>query len=443
MNDVPTSDFTSDVNGADVDFTNNSTNADSYSWDFGDGNSSTEVDPSHTYTEDGVYTVVLTSTNECGSTTSTMTVTIVTPPVAGFSADAIEGCLPFTVNFTNESSENATDFSWEFEGGDPATSTDENPSSTWNAAGTYTVTLTASNGAGSSTSTITITVNDVPTSDFTSDVNGADVDFTNNSTNADSYSWDFGDGNSSTEVDPSHTYTEDGVYTVVLTSTNECGSTTSTMTVTIVTPPVAGFSADAIEGCLPFTVNFTNESSENATDFSWEFEGGDPATSTDENPSSTWNAAGTYTVVLTASNSAGSSTSTITITVNDVPTVDFTTQLAGLTLVTTNNSMNADTYEWNFGDGSLSGAFAPTHTYDAPGSYEVTLTATNECGSSTTTSTVEITGSAPLPGFTSESQVGCVPFVVNFMDTSEGDPISWKWSFPGGDPATSTDQTQR
>jgi PKD repeat protein len=157
-----------------------------------------------------------------------------TPPIAGFSADAIEGCLPFTVNFTNESSNNTTDFSWEFEGGDPATSTDENPSSTWNAAGTYTVTLTASNGAGSSTSTSTITVNDVPTSNFISDINGADVDFTNNSTNADSYSWDFGDGNSSTEADPSHTYIEDGVYTVILISTNACGSTISTMTVTIV-----------------------------------------------------------------------------------------------------------------------------------------------------------------------------------------------------------------
>ncbi|MEZ4919667.1 MAG: PKD domain-containing protein [Saprospiraceae bacterium] len=261
VEDTPDASFDYAANMDTVSFTNNTSNGNSYSWDFGDGGTSTEADPTHIYSEDGNYNVVLIATNDCGDDTTMLTVFVVTPPIAGFSADAIEGCLPFTVNFTNESSENATDFSWEFEGGDPATSTDENPSSTWNAAGTYTVTLTASNGAGSSTSTITITVNDVPTSDFTSDVNGADVDFTNNSTNADSYSWDFGDGNSSTEADPSHTYTEDGVYTVVLTSTNECGSTTSTMTVTIVTPPIAGFSADAIEGCLPLTVNFTNESS--------------------------------------------------------------------------------------------------------------------------------------------------------------------------------------
>ena len=440
VNDVPTADFNSASNGATVDFTNNSSGATSYSWDFGDGNGSTDENPSHTYSEDGTYEVVLTATNDCGSTTTTQTVIIETPPVAGIGADVTEGCLPLTVNFTNESSENATTFEWTFEGGDPATSMDENPTVTWNTAGTYEVTLVASNGVGASTTTMTIIVNDVPTADFSSASNGATVDFTNNSSGATSYSWDFGDGNGSSDENPSHTYNEDGTYEVVLTATNDCGSTTTTQTVTVVTPPLADFSADVTEGCVPLVVQFTNESSENATMFEWTFEGGDPAVSNEEDPKVTFNQPGTYEVVLVASNAAGASTTTMTIVVNDVPTADFTYQLAGLSIVTTNNSQDGDTYLWEFGDGNTSDQFEPTHTYGAPGNYNVILTVTNECGTATYTSEVVIQGNAPLPAFTVEASQGCAPFVVEFTDESEGDPLSWAWQFPGGNPALSTDQ---
>ncbi|MCB0683229.1 MAG: PKD domain-containing protein, partial [Saprospiraceae bacterium] len=153
---------------------------------------------------------------------------LATPPLAGFLADQTEGCVPFTVMFMDQSSENVTGWEWSFPGGDPATSTDPNPIVTYNAAGVYDVTLVVSNAAGSNELTQMgfVVVGDVPAAGFTSMVTDLTVDLTNMSTDADSYLWDFGDGETSTESDPSHTYTEDGTYLVSLTATNECGSVT-------------------------------------------------------------------------------------------------------------------------------------------------------------------------------------------------------------------------
>ena len=121
---------------------------------------STDANPTHTYAADGVYTVVLAATNSCGTTFVEQTVTIITVPVAAFTFNGAIGCSPFVVVFDNTSSDNATAIEWTFEGGTPATSTEENPVVTWDAPGVYSVTLVASNQAGSSTATASITDDD-------------------------------------------------------------------------------------------------------------------------------------------------------------------------------------------------------------------------------------------------------------------------------------------
>jgi PKD repeat protein len=442
---APTAGFTSNYTLGDTNanFTSTSSNADSYSWDFGDGNSSDEENPGHDFGADGVYTVSLTVTNECGTDTFTEIVTVVTAPSADFEADMTNACLPVEVQFSDLSSANTTGWSWTFEGGTPVTSTDQNPLVTYSVAGTYEVTLEVSNAAGTNTMTLTdyITIIDVPNADFSANAQGLMTTFTNNTTGATSYEWDFGDGNMSTDENPQHTYTADGIYTVSLTAINECGSVTVTEEITVGGLPVASFSSNQSIGCTPFTVEFNDLSSTNTNNWNWTFEGGSPATSTDQNPTVVYNTPGIYDVMLIVSNDLGNDTITETdfIIVGVDATADFDTDVDELTVMFTNNSTNGNTYEWDFGDMNSSNDENPTHTYAAEGTYTVTLTVTNECGSVSTTETIVLL-TAPTAGFTSDTEGGCAPVTVQFMDESSDNVESWDWTFEGGNPATSTEE---
>jgi PKD repeat protein len=446
VNDEPEAAFTESVNGLTVDLTNNSTNATSYMWDFGDGvGSSTDVNPSYTYATDGTYTITLMATNACGTVTTTEVVTIGIPPTAAFTFDPASGCAPVTVQFTDNSSANTTGWNWTFTGGDPATSTDQNPVVVYDAPGTYSVTLEVTNASGADqvTQMDIIVVNDEPEAAFTESVNGLTVDLTNNSTNATSYMWDFGDGvGSSTDVNPSYTYATDGTYTITLMATNACGTVTTTEVVTIVTPPTAAFTFDPASGCAPVTVQFTDNSSANATGWNWTFSGGDPATSTDQNPVVVYDAAGTYSVTLEVTNAAGADqvTQMDIIVVNDEPEVAFTESVNGLTVDLTNNSTNATSYMWDFGDGVGSSTDVnPSYTYATDGTYTITLMASNGCGTVTTTEVVTI-ATPPTAAFGSSVQSGCEPLTVQFFNQSSANAETFEWSFPGGDPSSSTDE---
>ena len=237
---APTADFvgspTSGTAPLTVNFTDQSTGSiDSWSWDFGDGGSSTAQNPSHTYSAAGTYTVSLTVTGPGGSDTNTktdyITVNACIAPTAAFSGSPTSGDAPLTVSFTDESTGSPTSWSWDF--GDGGTSTAQNPSHTYSAAGTYTVTLTATNSCGSDdavrTDYITVNACVAPTAAFSGSPTSGNapltVSFTDESTGSPtSWSWDFGDGGTSTAQNPSHTYSAAGTYTVTLTATNSCGS---------------------------------------------------------------------------------------------------------------------------------------------------------------------------------------------------------------------------
>ncbi|MEK7833782.1 MAG: PKD domain-containing protein, partial [Acidobacteriota bacterium] len=237
VNSTPAAAFNYQATGTTVKFFNTSTNATSYLWDFGDGTTSTEAEPTHTYAGDDAYTVTLTATNDCGETVVIQLVVIsVESPVAAFTAPATTGCAPFEVAFENLSSSNSTSFAWTFPGGNPATSSEENPHVTYSAAGVYDVTLIASNGVLSDTFTQVnyITVGSTPVALFSFAANQGEVAFTNNSSNAVSYTWDFGDGTTSDEANPTHTYAASGNYEVTLTAKNECGEAVNTQTVVVV-----------------------------------------------------------------------------------------------------------------------------------------------------------------------------------------------------------------
>ena len=241
---------------ATIMFTNTSTDASTYLWDFGDNTTSTDKSPSHKYTTIGKYTVKLTATGDGGtnSISKTITVIAVTPTAAfTFAGDSL---TPLKVVFTNTTT-TATSYAWDF--GDNQTSTDKSPSHTYTAAGIYTVKLTSTNDGQTNSTTKTITL---PTAQFSFTGTGiqvpCQVTFTNSSTNATSYLWDFGDGQTSTEKSPVHTYTKGANFNVKLTTKSSSGFSSVTQQVTTVAAPSAcvigtrtllGFTDD---GSLPY-----------------------------------------------------------------------------------------------------------------------------------------------------------------------------------------------
>ena len=351
---APVADFSANPTSGEtplsVAFTNLTTgDVSGYSWDFGDGNSSSATNPSHVYTSAGSYTVTLIATGPGGSDTAVcnncITVTDPPPPpppapVAGFSLNPSSGDTPLTVNFTNESSGDISGYSWDFGDGNGSSAT--NPSHTYTSAGTYTITLTATGPGGSDIAVCTncVTVTDppppppsAPIADFSVSQSSGEAPLTVSFTNLSSgdisgYSWDFGDGNGSTATNPSHTYTGAGTYTVTLTATGPGGSDTAVCSncITVTDPPpppppapVADFTLSPGSGETPLTVSFTNLSSGDIAGYTWDF--GDGAGSSIANPSHTYNSAGTYTVTLTAAGPGGSDTAVCTncVVVNDPP----------------------------------------------------------------------------------------------------------------------------
>ncbi len=386
---LPTAQFTSLTAGSTVTFTNTSTGATTYVWDFGDSQVSTDPNPMHTYAMDGVYTVSLTATNSCGMVTFSTMVTIntVIAPVAGFLSDQQEGCVPMTVQFTDQSLNNATAWEWSFPGGTPASSTLQNPSVTYSTAGVFDVILRVSNSAGidEESQTNWIKVMDLPSAGFSFIDSNGSVQFTNLSSDANSYVWDFGDSQSSTLLSPLHTYSTPGNYTVRLTVTNDCGTDVfeEIITVNILQAPIVRFTLDRSQGCTPMTVQFTDESSNDVTSWLWSFPGGIPSSSTDANPVIRYDNAGLYNVTLRVTNAAGFDEQTLTsvLRVEQTPNSDFSVEQDlqdPFTFNFTDLSQGAQSIAWDFGDGSPF-EFDPqvSHTYAQQGTYTVILTASN------------------------------------------------------------------
>ncbi|RKX23148.1 MAG: hypothetical protein DRP35_00200, partial [Candidatus Zixiibacteriota bacterium] len=411
---------------------------------------STEQNPQHTYVNAGSYDVTLTITYDGETDTETKTnyITVIAPPTSGFTANPAQGESPLTVYFTN-TSVGATSQNWDF--GDGATSTAENPIHIFNSAGTYTVTLTSTNECGSEESTETIIVTE-PTcqADFGTEVTSGCGPFTayffdQSDCDVLAWSWIFGDGGTSTEQNPQHTYVNAGSYDVTLTITYDGGTDTETKTnyITVIAPPTSGFTANPTNGNAPLTVDFTDQSV-GATSWSWDFDDGSPAV-TDQNPTHIFVAGGTYTVTLTSTNECGSEESTEVITVTE-PTcqADFGTEVtSGCGPFTAYFFDQSDcdvlAWSWTFGDGGISTEQNPQHTYVNAGSYDVTLTITYDGGTDTETKTNYVTVIVPpTSGFTAVPTNGNAPLTVDFTDQSVG-ATSWSWDFNDGSPAV-TDQ---
>jgi YVTN family beta-propeller protein len=449
-----------------VSFTDQSTGSPtSWNWNFGDGNTSKDQNPVHTFNNTGLYSVTLTASNDDGSNALTKTNYIavsssLNAPFAAFSASPTSGSVPLTVSFTDQSSGSPTSWNWNF--GDGNASTDKNPVHTFNKTGSYSITLTASNEDGSNILTksgyiIVSSSLNAPIAAFSASPTSGNVplavSFTDQSTGSPtSWNWDFGDGNASKDQNPVHKYNKTGLYSVSLTVSNANGGNALIKTGYIAVSgisdiPVTNFAASPTLGSLPFTVSFTDQSTGSPTSWAWNF--GDGNTSKDQNPIHTFNKTGLYSVSLTSSNANGSNalTKSSCVAVSSV----LNTPVAAFSASTTygNEPLNVSfadqssgsptSWNWNFGDGNTSTDQNPVHTFNKSGLYSVTLSVGNANGSNalTKSSYIAVTNSLAA-AFSAYPTSGSAPLSVNFTDNSTGSPTSWKWTFGDGDTSNET-----
>lgn len=374
-------------------------------------------------------------------------------PVANFSASKISGCAPLSVTFRDESGGDPKYWDWDLGNGQLAKV--KNPSTTYSQPGTYSVTLVVrnQNGVDAITKTEYITVYSSPvistlSADLTTACLPATIQFTGNaSTEVGTISdwlWDFGDGSSSTQQNPNHTYTETGFYSVSLTVTSSNGCSRRVSRGRYIRM-VAGISADfvntaAAECRPPFGIAFTNESSgPGQLNYSWDF--GNGTGSTDADPQAGYAADGDYLVQLIAQSKYGCS-DTVRKTVSVVThTADFDAPdsicVVKPVSLLNHSSPGASTWLWDLGDGTQSADRNLVKTYKTPGDYTVSLISRFDNCADTVTKSINITPKASVD-FTATNHVGCsTPLTVQFQNSTPG-VISWFWEF--GDGQTSTEQ---
>ncbi|MGM0582432.1 MAG: PKD domain-containing protein [Bacteroidota bacterium] len=233
-----------------------------YEWDFGDGTTSTEVDPApHEYGNFGTFVIRMTATNgQCTDTYQTSVTIGAIPPIVDFDASPKEGCLPLVVEFENltQFADPAT-YQWEFGDGQRVSAV-ENPTHVYRNPGTYTVRLTASNITGQRTEMVKeefIVVNETPEASFTIPdeyrqvFTTEEVRFVNLSEGADEFIWKFGDGNESFEAEPIHAYPDSGIYDITLIAINSETGCSDSMTLSSQVQVILGGTSETPNAFTP------------------------------------------------------------------------------------------------------------------------------------------------------------------------------------------------
>ncbi|MEO1412592.1 MAG: PKD domain-containing protein [Bacteroidota bacterium] len=453
----------------------------SYYWDFGDGFDSEEANPQHTYGTPGTYTARLRET-ENGPDQGTVTVRVFPQPDLSATADPSNGCAPLLVNFSNTSQGSVDDgidvdgFNWTFGDGANGNTTDfSNITHTYNTTGVFNVglqLLTTDENCSVTEIVTSVDVSRILGLGFVTDPSPAvtctaplTVSFTNTTPNPDDYTftWDYGDGSPqvSGENPPPKTYTDDGIYEVILSASDANGCQDQFIQRVFVGPPPTDFSFPDDTICVGEIVRFINLSVPGT--YSWTFGPGSlPATSFAINPQVRFEEGGLIPITLDVVANIGGCTNSITknIFVDDpdatftiVPDYSCTSELPST--FTANNTIAAE-YLWLFNDGTTADTRVATNTavngdttiYSINGAIvdSTFLIVVNPSGCSDTLLQRRVIYQ-PNALFAPSPASGCAPLEVEFEDLSTNDfeIVFWEWDYGDGSPTevfnTSTDPT--
>lgn len=417
-------------------------NPTSYSWIFGNGNTSTLQTPGVQYftapTQVTNYTITLIATNACGADTAYHQITVNPNNVtAFFNTNPTTGCAPLQVVVTSFT--NGTNVSYDF--GDGTGSAAANTVHVYTQPGTYILSQFADDGCSYDTTSVTIVVSPTPQASFsvpTPICVGNPIQFTLNTPGVNIVSYDFGVpvivSDTSNQPNPVYTYPQAGTYAVSLTTYSTANGCPSTIlqNVTIADLPTIDFATSSVIGCTPFTLDISNNTSQGTFHF-WDF--GNTQTSASANPSITYFTAGTYTITYSNTDANGCSRdSSFTITALPQPSSQFaptSPYICGTpaTFDFTNSSTGTSLgYDWDFGNGQTSTNATPNATYTLADTFTVSLIATNNFGCKDTSYQSVIVHPQPQATANISPLLGCAPLVVNATNNSTNSTYySWNW----------------
>ena len=429
-----------------VEIINNSSPAGSliYEWLLNGEVFSTEENPNaqllEAITQDTIFEIQLTVSNDCSSDTQTESILVHPQPVSIFGTDQNQYCSGDTVRLANISYGNVDTYEWFLNGNSISTDSIE-PIISYltDMTDTIEVCLVTTNDCGIDTlcrdiEIIPTDVNAFFNTSPTSVCAGDTVWFTNFATNGVPVFYDFGDGNSTSNPNPFHIYQDVGTYTVVQQAYG-CGSDQFEKVIEVHEPPVASWNNPTF-GCPNSTLLFENTSLD-VMRYEWDFGDGSPV-SEDESPEHIFTNPGTYEVCLTVFSSEAfgcSHTLCKEVEIYTPPNAGFTYTdslcLGDMVEITGTASGIGLMCDYQFGDGNPSSLCDPTHIYSAPGVYVITQVVTDQNLCKDTLSQQLFVRDLPQPDFDFQLMNGCHPDSVIFTNLSQN-ADNYQWDFGDG-----------
>ena len=452
-----------------VSFTNTTTaasNAAKFQWDLGNGNSSNNKDAAAIYSAEQNYTVTLTVTDNNITSSKTMSITVFKNPVPSFTVNAASGCTPFSVAFTSTSSLGTGTkgyYYWDF--GDGTTldfdSSYQSVNHIYSTSGSYTIRFQVKTNTGCSPVLLTqnsfINVQSKPIAAYTRSKAylcsaGDEITFINNSSavSGASYLWKFGDGSTSTEISPNHTYSTVGIFSdsLIVTNPTGCSDTTFSPTPIYCAQFLTDFVVPQTGLCAGSAINLTNISKPIPDVANWYFSSQSAATSS-FNVTKIFNKEGSYTIKLV--NLYGSCLDSISKTISVLPslsiagyTVNSAPLCGGKTSITLTDTTKSLNTLWNLEGATDTLKTNPAiYTFNQDSTYNISLTVSNSSGCAATVIqpvtvthipvSITSTSSNPL-----SNSSGCPGLKVTFLATPSSNIKTYTWNF-GDSIRTSSD----
>ncbi len=431
-----------------VNFEDFSTEGTFINWDFGDGNIANTPNVTHNFDTAGVFTVTQSASNGCAYDTMTTNIIVSPAPIIDdIIVTSTPSCALTDISFNVETMSELSGYEWDF--GNSDSSYTNRPVYSYDTAGLYTVTVkvyAADNGCPTSKEKVVEIIAN-PIADFeTSKLDGCsplDISFNNLTQNGTYYNWDFGDGNYSIEKEPDYKYISDidTFFSITLVSTNQTACIDSIQkNVQVYGQPRSYFEIKENDLCdIPATIEIINLS-EGAIDYVWETSDGQ--ISNLKKPVFSFNDIDVYEVGLTTHNIFGCHDYFMErVFIHPKPKADFyvpkTNGCEPLSILFENNTLNATSYFWDFGDNTYSNEMSPIKVYEEAGLYKIQLIAQYQefCFDTSLISTIEIYPS-PWADFEIEELIADIPNgTIQFTSMSQ-DVANYHWDFGDGDTAT-------
>ncbi len=421
-----------------VDFTNISEHADFYTWDFGDGGTSTELNPEHGFSGGaGTYTVMLISTNQWNDLSDTLTQEVIatnTTVDAGINPDGSTSICDGSSVMLNASPNDAASYQWWWNGNEISGATNSSYNATQG--GDYSVSVTGATGCNGVSGATTVSISESPDATITADgatsfCEGGSVNLSATEGGGFSYQWWMNGNAINGATDANYSASQGGSYAVSITNGLGCNDVSESVSVTVNENPAATIDpSEDVSFCDGGAQTYTANSGIGLS-YQWMMDGNEISGATSDTYAT--NASGFYSVVVTNGSgcSASSSSSTLTVFANPVSTVDADGNTAfceggSVILIGSEGDYN---YQWKLNGNNISGATDLTYTATQAGNYSLKITDGNGCKN--TSSSISVTvNENPAATIDPSGEISFCDGSSQIFNANDGD-FTYQWTWNG------------